>query len=254
MRLRDSRWTEEQFEEWFQTRFGQWVNDRFREGFNAELDRRMPVWADKVDGRCRDQFDTRFDSRFASRINAWQDHELKKGFDAWLEEVFDTLFTVWANTWADKADFHERFDLRFERLFEEKFEEKLDEVVTARVANRMHDLIDLRIKQWAVDRRQAVDAAESPSDKEDDGVDEAVGMREDAAEQELSASEADEQDALTATAAELAECLAKKPVGPQQIRRLLRGQEIPGSRPARYLLGDAAVTLLLRKGRPSTRP
>lgn len=247
-----ARWTEEQFEEWFHARFDQWINERFGERLKAELDQRMPAWADRVDSRFQEGFDgqfvARFDSHFADRINAWQDRELKKGFDAWLAHVFDDLFTVWANTWADEAGFRERFDQRFDLLFEEKFKEEIDKVVQARVANQVVDLIDLRIQQWLVSVRQRLlDAAEIPVGQTGDAAaGTAVG--------ELSASEPDGQAVPTATAAQLAEYLAKNPVGPQQIRRLLKGKEILGQRPATYPLDEAASALLLRKGRQAKAP
>lgn len=247
-----ARWTEEQFEEWFHARFDQWINERFGERLNTELDQRMPAWADRVDSRFQEGFDTQFvaqfDSHFTDRINAWQDRELKKGFDAWLAHVFDDLFTVWANTWADEAGFRERFDQRFDLLFEEKFKREIDNVVQARVANQVHDLIDLRIQQWLVSVRQRLlDTSEIPADQT---CDVAVGT----AAGELPASEPDGQAAPTATAAQLAEYLAKKPVGPQQIRKLLRGKEIPGQRPATYPLDEAASALLMRKGRQAKTP
>jgi hypothetical protein len=240
-----SRWTEEQFEEWFHARFDQWITERFGERLKAELDQRMPAWAEGVDSRFREgfeaQFVARFDPSFNDRINAWQDRELKKGFDTWLAHVFDDLFTVWANTWADGDGFRERFDQRFDLLFEAKFEEELDDVVQARVANRVHDLIDLRIEQWLVwVRKRLLDPDEVATDE--------PGVKTEPP------AESDGQGAPTATAAQLAEYLAKKPVGPQQIRRLLKGKEIPGQRPAAYPLDEAASALLLRRGRQAKAP
>ncbi|MFD1547059.1 hypothetical protein [Nonomuraea guangzhouensis] len=244
-----ARWTEEQFEEWFHARFDQWIAERFGELLKAELGQRMPEWADRVDSRFQEGFDTqfvaRFDSRFKDRIGAWQDGELKKGFDTWVEHWFDHLFTVWANTWADGADFRERFDQRFDLLFKEKFEEKLDEVVQARVANRVHDLIDLRIEQWLTLVRKRLLAPDEIT--ADEPGDETV-------DHEQPPDVPDGQAAPTATAGQLAEYLAKKPVGVQQIRRLLRGKEIPGQRPATYPLDEAASALLLRKGRHTKGP
>lgn len=244
-----SRWTEEQFEEWFHARLDQWITERFGEQLSAELDQRMPAWSDRVDGRFREgfeaQFAARFDSHFNGRINAWQDRELKKGFDDWLAHVFDDLFTVWANTWADGDGFRERFDRRFDLLFEARFEQELDDVVQARVANRIHDLIDLRIEQWLMwVRKRLLDPDGVAADEPDvETVD-----------REQPPVESDGQGAPTATAAQLAEYLAKKPVGPQQIRRLLKGKEIPGQRPATYPLDEAASALLLRRGRQAKAP
>ncbi|SDH33668.1 hypothetical protein SAMN05421505_11474 [Sinosporangium album] len=51
------------------------------------------------------------------------------------------------------------------------------------------------------------------------------------------------------TVAELAGYLAKGPIGPAQIRRILRGLEISDGRPYTYPLGDAAARLLTRKGK-----
>lgn len=228
-----ARWTEEQFEEWFHARFEQWINDRFGERLQAELDRRMPVWADRVDSRFREAFDAQFDPRFNNRINVWQDSELKKGFDAWLDHAFDDLFTVWANTWADETGFQERFDKRFDERFTTLFQERVDTLVTARVANEIESHIDRRIEAWLVAVRQdLVDAAPTAADQTEDP-----------------SPRAPAGEPATATAVQLARYLSKGPLQPQRIRAILKGKELPGKRPNVYPLEEAAITLLLRRGR-----
>ena len=234
-----ARWTEEQFEEWFHGRFDQWINGRL----GAELDQRLRERDAAADGQFQGRFDALFKARFEAglrdQIKTWQDDGMP-GVDTWVNNFFDNLFTVYADTWGDSINFQQRFDERFDERFKERFEERLESEVRARVANELADRIDKRIEQWLVEvRQQILDAAESSAGQPSDAT----------AERERPDGAPVREAALTATAAQLAEYLAKKPVGHQQIRRLLKGKEIPGQRPATYPLDEAASALLLRKGR-----
>jgi hypothetical protein len=246
-----TRRTEERFEEWFRVRLDRWVNERFSAEFNERLkaggdsqfqkrfevlfaslfDERVKAWADS---QFQDRFEALFTAGFNSRINAWKDTELKTGFNAWVEHLFDDLFTVWANTWADSADFQERFV----RNFDARFEERLVSEVKARVANEVNTLIDKRIEQWLQAVRKDLIEAASP-DPAQPGND---------ATQHDAPAGVPATEGL-ATAAELAAYLAKGPLQTQQIRRLLKGKEIPGRSPTAYPLGEAASVLLTRRGR-----
>ncbi|MFI9553166.1 hypothetical protein [Nonomuraea endophytica] len=245
-----ARWTEEQFEEWFKARFDRWINERF----SGEFDERLNAWVDnhlqdKVEALFASRFDdrmqawadgqfrARFDAGFNSRINAWKDTELKKGFDAWIENWFDNLFTVWANTWADSADFRERFVQNFAA----QFHDRLDTEVKARVANEVNGLIDRRIETWLLAVRLELLEVAPPDAPTQPGNE---------VTQQLPSSDGHTPPAeAVATAAELAEYLARGPLGPGQIRKILKGKEIPGRSPNAYPLGDAAAALLTRKGR-----
>jgi hypothetical protein len=235
-----SRWTEEQFEEWFHARFDRWINERF----DTELEPRLQARDTTAGRQFQDRFDAlfkiRFEVAFQDQLKTWQDDGMP-GVDTWAENFFDNLFTVYANTWGDSVNFQQRFDERFK----EKFEERLESEVRARVANELADRIDKRIEQWLVSvRQQLLGAAEAPADQP--SVPPVEGER--------SADAPTDEPAPTATAAQLADYLAKGPLGVNQIRKLLRGQEIPGQRPSKYLLGEAAATLLARRGRRSRAP
>jgi hypothetical protein len=235
-----TRWTEDDFEKWFRARFDQWVTERL----DAEVNQRVQAWLGKADDRLQESvgaqfdahFDGQFDSRFNDRIGVWQDRELKKGFDAWVANWFDNLFTVYANTWADSAGFHERFDQRFKAVFEES----LESAVKARVANEISGQIDQRIEAWLMAaRNDLLDAAGSDANQAD-------GLQPVAPEPA--------EEIKTATAVQLAKCLEKGPLQPRRIRKLLRGMEIPGTKPAAYPLKEAAAALLLRRGRQPRDP
>jgi hypothetical protein len=163
---------------------------------------------------------------------------------------FDNLFKVWANTWADGADFRERFVQNFVA----QLQDRLDSEVKARVANEIYTLIDRRIEQWLLAvRRELLEAAPPSiapalSQPADDTTDDS------AQQQPALSSNSTPPDGTVATAAELAEYLAKGPLQPQQIRKILKGKEIPGRRPNTYPLGEAASALLLRKGRRPRSP
>lgn len=234
-------WTEERFEKWFQARFNRWINERF----DAELDQQLQARDAAVGSKFQDRFDSLFDARFETalhgRIKTWQDSGLP-GFDTWVENFFDTLFTVYANTWGDGAGFQERFDRRFDERLHALFEERLNNAVTARVANEINTQIDRRIEAWLVAVRQdLLDAAPPAASQLDDPSPEVPA----------SGTPGKDRDVVeTATAAQLAAYLRKGPLQPQRIRQLLKGREVSGRKPHAYPLGDAAATLLLRKGRP----
>lgn len=268
MGLFRGRWSEERFEEWFQARFDRWIDERF----SGEFDERLKAWADShlqdrfealfaarfdermrawADSQFRDRFEVLFTTGFDSRITAWKDAELKKGFDAWVAHWFDNLFKVWANTWADGADFRERFVQNFVA----QLQDRLDSEVKARVANEIYTLIDRRIEQWLLAvRRELLEVAPlsvapalaQPSDNT--GDDAGDDTAEDSAQQPALSGNGTPPDGAVATAAELASYLAKGPLQPQQIRKILKGKEIPGRRPNTYPLSEAASALLLRKG------
>ncbi|GAA2216145.1 hypothetical protein GCM10009850_116140 [Nonomuraea monospora] len=232
-----ARTTEDDFEKWFQAKFDQWIAERL----GTEIDQRVQAWLGNEDDRLqegmRTHFDAQFDSRCNKRIKAWQDRELKKGFDAWVTNWFDNLFTVYANTWADSAGFQERFDQRFKAVFEES----LENAVRARVANEISGQIDRRIEVWLIAaRKDLLDAAGS-------GGNPAVTPL-------LTAAPEPEEEIKTATAGQLAHFLEKGPLQPRRIRKLLKGLEIPGTRPAAYPVKEAAAALLLRRGRRSKDP
>ncbi|MEU6722038.1 hypothetical protein ABZ897_62300 [Nonomuraea sp. NPDC046802] len=227
-----------------------------------EFDQRAEVWADS---HFRDRFEALFAVDFKSGINAWKDKELKKGFDAWVEHWFDTLFTVWANTWADGDDFRGRFAVNFAA----QFADQLDREVKARVANEINTLIDNRIEQWLLAVRGDLlkaalptPPASAPAQPDSEDVQPAPAPSSDGRQPpgadptpQTPPHKGEPTPAeMTVTAAELAEFLAKDPLQPRQIRKLLRGKEIPGGRPYTYQLGDAASTLLVRKGRQVRNP
>ncbi|WP_188186851.1 hypothetical protein [Nonomuraea sp. SYSU D8015] len=261
MALFKGRWSEERFEEWFQARFDRWIDERF----SREFDERLNAWADGnlqdrfgalfaarfdehmrawADSQFRDRFEVLFTAGFDSRITAWKDAELKKEFDAWVAHWFDNLFKVWANTWADGADFRERFVQNFVA----QLQDRLDSEVKARVANEIYTQIDRRIEQWLLAvRRELLEAA--PPSTAPALAQPADDTAEDSAQQPALSGNGTPPDGAVATAAELAAYLAKGPLQPQQIRKILKGKEIPGRRPNTYPLGEAASALLLRKGR-----
>nr|SBO98435.1 hypothetical protein BN4615_P7951 [Nonomuraea gerenzanensis] len=183
-------------------------------------------------------FDSHFDTRFKARLKAWKDSGLKKGFDAWVEDWFDNLFTVYADTWADSTNFQKRFDQRFKVVFEES----LENAVRARVANEISGQIDQRIEAWLMAARKDLLAAASSSVSQEDALVPQASMS------------APTEESETVTAAELAQCLAKGPLQPRRIRKLLKGMEIPGARPVAYPLKDAAAALLKRRSRSPKDP
>ncbi|MFI9595748.1 hypothetical protein [Nonomuraea sp. NPDC052265] len=266
MGLSWGRWSEERFEEWFQARFDRWIDEQVSQRFDERLkawadghlqdrvealfavrfDERMGSWADS---QFQDRFEVLFTAGFDSRITAWKDVELKKGFDAWVAHWFDNLFKVWANTWADGTDFQERFVENFVA----QLQDRLDSEVKARVANEIYTLIDRRIEQWLLAVRRELLEAVAPSaapalDRPGDDT------AEDIAQQPAVSGNSVPDDEAVATAAELAAYLAKGPLQPQQIRKILKGKEIPGRRPNTYPLGEAASALLLRKARQAKAP
>ncbi|MEV5499293.1 hypothetical protein AB0M50_28210 [Nonomuraea fuscirosea] len=271
-------WTEQRFEEWFQDRFDRWIAERLGE----EFDQRAEAWAD---GHFRDRFETLFDQGmqawadnqfedrfealfavdFKSGINAWKDKELKKGFDAWVEHWFDTLFTVWANTWADGDDFRGRFAVNFAA----QFADQLDREVKARVANEINTLIDNHIEQWLLAVRGDLlkaalptPPASAPAQPDSEDVQPASAPSSDGRQPpgtdptprtpphkgETTPAE------MIVTAAELAEFLATDPLQPRQIRKLLRGKEIPGGRPYTYSTGRCGLYSAGAQGSASQEP
>ncbi|MEU8364891.1 hypothetical protein AB0C27_53650 [Nonomuraea sp. NPDC048882] len=249
---RKFRWTEERLEEWFHDRLGQWLGERLGEEFGKGFDERLDAWADshfqdrvealfasRLDARVQTQFKALFGAGFDARARAWKDDELKDWFDDWVRNWFDDLFTVWANTWADSPGFREKFATNFAA----QFHEHLDVVVKARVANEINTHIDRRIEAWLLAVREELLAAAALTDSAAAGND---GGTPDNGDRPF----ADR----TATAAELATYLAKGSLQPQQIRKILKGKEIPGQRPTAYPLGEAAATLLSRRRRQERRP
>ncbi|GGO10028.1 hypothetical protein GCM10010116_20150 [Microbispora rosea subsp. aerata] len=222
-----------------------WIEEWAQRELDARVEARVQAWAE---ADLKEQIGAYFDAEFRKQFDALPKADLKELLDAYfdakaddfIEEKFDARFFTWADKWAGK-----NLQSRLDEHFDTRLSGRIDTLVQARVTNLLNDYIDRRIRQHLAALRAQADAGQGPVANEPQpvGEDSATPSR---------PAEPNPSDTLV-TVSELKLLLGDVGIEKGRIREVLKGHEAVPGHTNKYLLGDAAARILLRKGKRALR-